>query len=71
MAQITEKELAVAKRIGGDVAQRITLDVGNGISPENSELDYSVDMLDFREGLERRFAEHRQQNPDAVLDVRD
>jgi hypothetical protein len=57
--------------LSGDIANQIVLDIGNGVAPEDSSLEYGLVELAFREDVERAFAAARDQNPQVVLDVRE
>jgi hypothetical protein len=57
--------------ITGEMAVKITCDVGNGVAPEDSKIDYGPEELAFRREVEEQFAEYRKKDPQAILDVRD
>lgn len=63
--------MAERPKVSGEAAQQIAIDVGNGTPPEQSRLKYGPNELEFRKGVESRFAAYRKQYPDAIMDVRD
>jgi len=71
-AKITGKEAPMTEPIeDGDVLKQIVLDIGNDTPPDESPLKYGPNELEFRRGVEQRFAAYRQQHPDAILDIKD
>jgi hypothetical protein len=57
--------------MSGYLASRITLDVGNGVAPEDSTIEYGPEELEFRERVEEQLADFRKKYPDAILDVKE
>jgi hypothetical protein len=54
-------------KIPGDVMSKILRDITMGVTPENSRLEYTPEMLEFRAECTREFENHLEINPDAEL----
>lgn len=52
--------------IDGDVINLIAIDAMNGISPEDSELDYNEEMLKFRKNVE---ADIKKMPPKTMIEL--
>lgn len=65
----TEPETADAKAwtIPGEVMNRIIYDVAGEIPPENSHLEYSEEMLDFRDRIVAEWEAWEAEHPGSEL----
>ncbi len=59
-------------RISGGTANDIVLDIGQDVPPDKStRVTYGPDELAFRKRVEDWWAKKREEDPKAVLDVRE
>lgn len=54
-------------KIPGSVMSTILRDIAMGVTPEESRLEYTPEMLEFRAECEAEYAEHLEKFPDAEL----
>ena len=59
----------MSKEVSGDTAAAIVRDISLGIAPEDSRLNYTPEMLAFREEATQDWQDYLDDHPDAELHV--
>ncbi len=63
--------MAKKKLIGGDLAKRICMDVGNRVDPEDSKVDYGPEEMAFRQQIQKDYDDYCRKHPNAILDIKE